>query len=655
MHRDDEEMTVRAAFAIGWCLLIACAAPGARPATVAAPPLPAVAAEALPSETDAAIPIRKSNPTWGSSSASVTIVEFSDFECPYCRIVQPTLARLRDAYGPHALRIVWKNRPLEFHAHARAAAEAAMGVFALAGVDAFWRFHDLLFENQSNLSQENLEEWAKKAGLVDVDAFRAGLARQSWTSIVDADLSEGRSAGVDGTPTFFINGIPVVGAEELPTFRAIVEAQIEAARAKRAAGTPPALVYTQLANDNRASARAPSTTDAVDTRKVYRIPIGTSPTLGNPDALVTIVEFSDFQCPFCRTVEATLKSLRERYGDKLRIVWKNGPLPFHPWAEPAAQAALEVRSEKGDAAFWQMHDAIFANQPDLSEDKLEQLAAAAGARSVAVKQAIAKHLHSDPIDDDRDLAEDFEANGTPYFFVNGRRVAGAQPQAEFETMIDEEIDRAAALIATGGDPKHVYEALIENGKSAPLPEARAILTAFPAGDPARGQSSAKVTVHEWSDFQCPFCARVEPTIAGLMKDYGARIRFVWHDLPLPMHPDAPLAAQAAREALKQRGQDAFWALHDKMFINQEHLKRDNLDGYAKDLGLDMGKWRAALDDNAHADEVNADVRAAEEMGVGSTPDFLVVPSGTSVGYFLRGAQPYSRFRKLLARAFAEAK
>jgi len=122
-----------------------------------------------------------------------------------------------------------------------------------------------------------------------------------------------------------------------------------------------------------------------------------------------------------------------------------------------------------------------------------------------------------------------------------------------------------------------------------------------------------------------------------------------------MHSEAPLAAQAAREALRQRGQRAFWALHDKMLDNQERLKRDDLDGYAKDLGLDMDKWRAALDENAHADEVTADVKVAEDLGVGSTPAFLIAPSGTSVGYFLRGAQPYSRFRKLLARAFAEAK
>ncbi len=72
-----------------------------------------------------------------------------------------------------------------------------------------------------------------------------------------------------------------------------------------------------------------------------------------------MIEFSDFQCPFCRRVEPTLKGLRDKYGDKVRLVWKNEPLPFHPRAEPAAEAALEVRAEKGDKGFWDAHDKLF--------------------------------------------------------------------------------------------------------------------------------------------------------------------------------------------------------------------------------------------------------------------------------------------------------
>ena len=162
-------------------------------------------------------------------------------------------------------------------------------------------------------------------------------------------------------------------------------------------------------------------------------------------------------------------------------------------------------------------------------------------------------------------------------------------------------------------------------------------------------------MHEWSDFQCPFCGRVEPTVAQLMKDYGDKIKFVWHDLPLQMHPDAPLAAQAGREAFAQKGPSAFWSMHDKMFGNQQHIKRDDLDGYARDLNLDMDRWKAALDGSTHTAEIDADKTAASSDSISGTPAFLVVPNGAKQGYFINGMVDYGKYRKLIDLALAESK
>jgi protein-disulfide isomerase len=164
-----------------------------------------------------------------------------------------------------------------------------------------------------------------------------------------------------------------------------------------------------------------------------------------------------------------------------------------------------------------------------------------------------------------------------------------------------------------------------------------------------------VTLHEWSDFQCPFCSRVEPTLAQVMKDYGTRIKVVWHDLPLPMHPDAPMAAQAGREAFQQKGSAGFWAIHDMMFSDQQRLKRDDLDLYARSLRLDMRHWGMSLDNALHQLELDAEKKAADDMGISGTPAFVVVPGGSGTGYFISGAQPYTRFRKIIERALAEAK
>jgi protein-disulfide isomerase len=638
---------------------VACGA-GAPPAPsprVTLPPLmpPLVATEgasAASREEDAAVPISPRNPSWGSRTALVTIVEFSDIQCPFCS--------LRETYGPDNLRIVWKNSPLSFHPSARPAAEAAMGVFELAGAQAFWRFHDAAFNDQGSLGLDSYTRWARQAGVTDTATFQAGLQAHRWAAPVEADIREADAPGVNGTPAFFVNGILVVGAQPLEVFKRTIDAELAKAQAKVASGTPRDRVYAELALVNREFApKADDHGDPADeppdeTRTVFKVPIGSSPVRGGPAALVTIVEFGDFQCPFCGRVEATLDDIRHKFGDKVRIVWKNEPLPFHPNAEPAAQAALEVRAERGDAGFWAMHDKLFAAQKDLSPAVLAKLAAEVGASPDRVRRAMTTHARAKEIGTDGDVAEDFQANGTPHFFINGRRLVGAQPEEKFDAIIEQEIAKAQALVAKGTPLAGVYDALVKDGQGPPEPEKKPLAT-LPASDPVLGNPAAKVTVHEWSDFQCPFCGRVEPTMAQVMKDFGTRIKVVWHDLPLSMHPDAPLAAQAGREAFQQKGSAGFWALHDLMFADQTRIKRDDLDVYARSLRLDMQHWGMSLDNAQHQLELDAEKKAADDMGISGTPAFVVVPGSSPTGYFISGAQPYARFRKIIERALAEAK
>ncbi|HXN32008.1 MAG TPA: thioredoxin domain-containing protein [Polyangiaceae bacterium] len=653
-------MSVRAAITCIGLSSCACGAtaPALAPTTVVPQAAAATAGreEAL-SEEGAAVPISLSNPTRGSRTALVTIVEFADFECPFCARAEEALAEVREMYGPDAVRIVWKNSPLPFHPNASSAAEAAAGVFAMAGADSFWKFHDAALRASSSLGPQAYDQWAKEAGVVDLVAFRAGLANHLWAPGVSKDLGEGKALGVLGTPTFFVNGLPLAGALPFPTFRNAIDEQVRLAQSRVAAGTPRERLYADLARDNRAREpeKGDDSDDRVESKTVYRVPVGTSPVRGSASALVTLIEFADYECAFCIRAEATLKALREGYGDKLRVVFKDAPLPFHPRAEPAAEAALEVRAEKGDAAFWAMHDELLAGSADLEDDALVQLATRFGARAEAVKAAIANHSRHKSIDDDADLADDFEANGTPHFFINGRRLVGAQPKERFEEVIEEEIRRAQGMLEGGTKPQALYEALLRDGKGAVEPEKKTLPAAFPGHDPARGNPAAKVTVHEWSDFQCPFCKRAQPTLQQIAREYGARVKIVWHDLPLSMHADAPLAARAAREALAQKGERAFWAIHDQLFAHQQELKREDLDGYARQAGLDMGKWKAALDGNAHQGQIDIDGEAAADMDITGTPAFVIVAAGANSGYFLSGSQGYAKFRRLIERALTEAK
>jgi protein-disulfide isomerase len=165
-----------------------------------------------------------------------------------------------------------------------------------------------------------------------------------------------------------------------------------------------------------------------------------------------------------------------------------------------------------------------------------------------------------------------------------------------------------------------------------------------ARGPERGPTHARIVVHEFSDFQCPFCGRVEPTLHELQKAHPEDVKVVWHDFPLSFHEHALLAAEAAREAFAQGGNEAFWKYHDLLFQHQKELERADLESYAAQIGLDVGKLRAALDGHTHKAEIEAESAAAAKAGVVSTPEFSIN------GNALIGAQPLAKFYKLMRLA-----
>jgi protein-disulfide isomerase len=161
-----------------------------------------------------------------------------------------------------------------------------------------------------------------------------------------------------------------------------------------------------------------------------------------------------------------------------------------------------------------------------------------------------------------------------------------------------------------------------------------------AKGPSRGPDNAAVTIVEFSDFQCPFCGRVFPTVEKLMKDYDGKVRLVFRHFPLSFHPNAEKAAEAAACA---QDQGKFWQMHDKMFTNQQKLAVDDLKSLAKDIGLDQGKFDKCLDSGEKAAMVSADEKDGEQAGVSGTPAFFIN------GIFINGAVPYEQFKETVDR------
>src|SRR6478735_5957220 len=181
-------------------------------------------AGSVPDQSSASVPVSAKDPQWGDPTAPVTIVTISDFQCPFCSRVEPTLKQIRDTYGPKKVRMVWKNQPLPFHSNARPAAEAAMAVFGLKGSEAFWKFHDTAFSNQQALTPENYEKWAAEAG-VDKAKFKEALASKKFSAKIDEDMALSNKIGANGTPAFRINGVTVSGAQPTCTSRSPTRAR----------------------------------------------------------------------------------------------------------------------------------------------------------------------------------------------------------------------------------------------------------------------------------------------------------------------------------------------------------------------------------------------------------------------------------------------
>ena len=166
-------------------------------------------------------------------------------------------------------------------------------------------------------------------------------------------------------------------------------------------------------------------------------------------------------------------------------------------------------------------------------------------------------------------------------------------------------------------------------------------------DPAIGSASAPVTVVEFSDFQCPFCQRVAPTLKQVKETYGDKVRVVWKDFPLTqIHPQAFKAGEAAHCAADQ---GKFWEYHDRLFANQQALQPTDLKKYAADLGLDAGAFASCLDTSKYGERVRDGVAEGSRLGINSTPTFY------SIGRGLSGAQTYEVIASVIDEELSKEK
>jgi len=497
--------------------------------------------------------------------------------------------------------------------------------------------------------------FAKQLGL-DVAKFQKDFADPKFDQVIKDDLALGSKLGVRGTPHFFINGERLSGAQPIDKFEAIIKAQLEEAKKMVGSGTAKDQIYAKMVSQNfKAEAEQPQQKQAAPATVVEMVPVrANDPVKGNTkDYVVTIVEFSDFECPFCSRVNPTMAEVMKNFGDKVRVVFKQNPLPFHAQAPAASEASLAA-NEQGK--FWEMHELLFANQQAFKGANMNELTTGYAQKLGLNVNKFKAYLEGGKgkaiIKEDMDLAAKVGARGTPNFFVNGVQLVGAKPYPAFESVIKEQIALAEKLQKANnlkGDA--LYAAVVaENKKNAPAAaaapaqappeEAKVDLAKLKQGASySKGPKNAPITIYEFSDFQCPYCSRGNTTLMEAMKAYEGKVQVVFKAFPLPFHAEAEPAHRAALAAGKQ---GKFWEMHDKFFGAQARLKEPGITTtFAKELGLNLGKFEADFNSDELKKQVQAEAEEGKAVGVRGTPAFFI--NGTR----LVGAQPLEKFKEVI--------
>ena len=330
------------------------------------------------------------------SPARVDIVLFSDFQCPFsAQFAQPFRELQINGVDGVETTVQFKNFPLSIHPNAQLAHQAAM---AAKEQGKFWEMHDLLFANQQRAQRADLLGYAKELGL-DVVRFQKDLDSDRIKQIIAADLAEGNKVGVNGTPTYTING-------------------------KAYSGTRPFDQLKQLIGGEQRRARAlAEITDSVMSK-------------GSADAPVTLELFVDLQSPVSPPAIAVVNQVMQRCPATVRLQFRNFPLAFHPQAALAHEAAMTAARQ---GHFWEFATFILGHQESLREQDLIAYAGSLGLDATQFAATIHEHRYAPRVDADVAAGLSRGIRGSPVILVNSKRIDGVPSLEKLIDLVEAEL------------------------------------------------------------------------------------------------------------------------------------------------------------------------------------------------------------------------
>ena len=247
------------------------------------------------------------------------------------------------------------------------------------------------------------------------------------------------------------------------------------------------------------------------------------------------------------------------------------------------------------------------------------------------------------VDKDTKYGSSLGVQGTPGFFINGRFLGGAFPFSAFKEIIDKEISGTGSNSCADYTESNLKSQCDETGTDQSKAFKLLAKDVDVSGMTAVGAKNAKVTIVEFSDFECPFCSQAHPVVNELRRRYSDKVYFIYRDFPLTqIHPQALLAAMAGQCAHEQ---GKFWGMHDKLFINQDRLALENIKKYAVEIGLNSLQFNGCLDTGKYLSEIEQDISDGLSVGIEATPTFIVN------GVKLPGVIPLATFEKIITAEY----
>jgi protein-disulfide isomerase len=411
------------------------------------------------------------------------------------------------------------------------------------------------------------------------------------------------------------------------------------------APAPPAVPSASTAPSSAERSEA----DLSDPTIVWKVPLGGSPQRGPENAPVTIVEFANYQCPFSKGIEAGLRQILDQHPGKVRLIWKDDPLAVHSQAEVSANVAHEARAQKGAEGYWAAHDLFLQGSFKPSVQTLLDAAKKLSLDVPRVERAMAERPYAAAIAADADLADAIAVQGTPTFFVNGRRIATTPSLDKLREAVEQELARVEPLLAQGAPAGTIYARLTDSGRSGlPLEIKSFNLNTITA--PSRGPGKSSVTLLEFCDFTNYLCKLVDPLVDELMKTFPEDLDTVWIDVPDPASEASQRASLAARSAYHHGGVEGFDRMRRLLLESQKKpdaFANFALLQYADAVHLQRGDFKAGLEDPVLIGEIARAAQNAREAGLATElPAFLVCGADFCAkgGYFLSGVQPRRAFQ-----------